>query len=113
MQAQLEMRDAQELFEDLHLSSFPFDVSESSAIVASFPQHKLESKDSRCSSASEPIDEDEEIAKLISFFVNRKPQHAAQASASRPLSTNATAVALAPPVRFIRASRQAVAKQAA
>ncbi len=120
MQVPLEVRDAQELFENLHLSASHVeswdismvDVSESSAIVANIPQHKLESKDSRCSRAYEPIDEDEEIAKLISFFVNREPQHAARVSVAKPLSTKVATVALAPAVRYIRA-KKAVAKQTA
>ena len=111
MQAQLELdvRDAQELFQDLNLSStIHHEVSDSSATVDTILQERLESANLRSSSSKawEPIDEDKEIATLIAYFENLEPQQAADAG----VSGHAQAAALPPPVRFNTSSRKAIAK---
>ena len=109
------MRDAQELFEDLQLSSSNHKDSVCSATMDCFLQDKLESSSNRRSSEAceERLDEDEEIAKLISLFVNRIPQPATSASVVGQLFINAPVGALPPPVRYSKASRKPVAKQPA
>ena len=115
MQAKLHVRDAQEHFKDLHLSSVHHDDSYSSTSADSALQHKLASAGNCISNVShngaccEVFDEGEEIAKLASFFGNQVNQQVNQASVDGHLSANALAVVLPPPVKFNRASRKAAA----
>jgi hypothetical protein len=103
--------EVQELFEDLHLSPSNQDESDSSISADCIVQHRPEAQDmSRCNACCKPFDADEQLAKLISYFVNRGPQQAAKISVTRVLTTDTPATALPPPVRYARASRKAVAK---
>jgi hypothetical protein len=105
----------QELFENLQLnSSSQQDNIESSISADNIVQHKIESPSHQRSSlgneAYESILEDEEIAKLITYFVNRGSQQTTQPSTTECLLANAPSVALPPAVRFCRANRKAVLK---
>ncbi len=105
---------AQELFEDLQLSCVHQSEYEPLSTSDSFLMNKLESASHRRSSeASELIDVDAEIAKLISFFAMEGRQQASHHVAVEDVSVNGSAGALPPPVRFSRASRKARAKSTA
>jgi hypothetical protein len=106
MQAQIEVRDAQEHFEELRLSSTYHDNISCSDTVDCV-QLKLEARSHRRS--SEQIDVDEEMAKLILYLVHRPPVHAALSSVPRQRAVNMPTKVLPPPVRFSRADRKAIA----
>jgi hypothetical protein len=114
MHTQVEMPDAQELFEDLQLSSAHHSEYESTSAPTtsdSFLLNKLESASHRRrNDASVPIDVDAEIAKLISLFAIQGRQYAFSQVMVEDVSVKGTAGALPPPVRYSRASRRAVAK---
>ncbi len=105
------LRNAQELFEDLQLSSALHEDGDSSISADRILEQKLESVSHR--RISESISVEEEITKLISFFVNQRPQQKVQNNVIRVSSANATAAILPPPVKYSRASRKAVAKPSA
>ena len=109
MQAKLHVRDAQEHFKDLHLSSVHHDDDYSSTSADSALQHKLASASNCIGTCCEVFDEGKEIAKLASFFGNQVNQQVNQASVDEHLSANALAVVLPPPVKYNRASRKAAA----
>jgi hypothetical protein len=109
---QSQQQPVQELFEVLHVSSSPHDSGESSAPpnimrkdAADTFSHRRRSKD-----WSESLNADEEIEKLMKYFVIRESQHSAQARTKRILHPNILAAALPPPVRFNRASRKTFVK---
>jgi hypothetical protein len=101
------LQDAQ-LIENLQLFSKHHDNSYSLATEDTILQHKLES--SQSNKACKSMDADEEISILISYFENRRPLHAAQSGAEGRLSVDTPAIALAPPLRYSRASKKAAAK---
>jgi hypothetical protein len=102
---------AQEHFEDLQLSPNLHDDSGSSpAVDTVILPHTNEPASHLHSKTCESFDADEEIAKLISYFVNQGPRCAAQPSTARNSSVDTAAVALPPAVKFSRASRKAAAK---
>ncbi len=101
------MHAQQPPFEDLQLSAAHHDDRDAAPTAGSLLLHMRESASQRHS--REPINADVEIAKLVTFFVKHSTRHAAQNSAVGPMSANALAVALPPPVRYCRASRKAVA----
>jgi hypothetical protein len=99
---------AQQIFEDLAFSH-PHE-SDSSISEDIILQHKTTAQyfghfDSS-DAFRETIDADEEIAKLIYFFVNRESQVAAQARTKRYSSVNEPALPLPPAIRFRRANRK-------
>jgi hypothetical protein len=104
----------QELFDDLQLSPAHHrdEDGDSSTSEDSALQRKLEKfRNSRNSQACDSIDKEDEIAKLISYFMDRGSHHTAPASTMRQSSTNAPALVLPPAVRFQRKSRKAVTNQ--
>jgi hypothetical protein len=105
------MKGAQELFDDLQLSSSAHhDDDESCSTADEIMQSKLGSENHRREACCEQFDANKEIGKLISFFVIRKSQHASQARQARSISTNMPFVALPPPIKYSRASRKASSK---
>ncbi len=91
MQSQYEMNtNARDNFEGLQLDSTCHVESHSSATVENILENRRESKRHRHSmSACEPLDADDELAILISFFANQEPKHATLNVKAEPLSAKA------------------------
>jgi hypothetical protein len=106
---QSHLLQVQELFEDLQLPASHHCDDDSENSADRILQRKLELVCSRRS--SEALEADQEITKLISYFVNRGSQLADQASITgREMANLRAPAALPPAVRFSRASRKAIAK---
>ncbi len=102
------VRDAQDLFDNLRLSSAYNDDFESATqtSVDCIVQKVDAASCRRGLESCEAIHDDEQISKLIAYFANAHFQKEAKTGGAQCFFTEAPCI-IPPPVRFIRANRRA------